>query len=139
MSASSGNAITWRSTRSDDDVPVYPTIASQFNDPGITWMFVNLCRLLREKLDLPAGKLDAGCRYHGQGAKSHRSDSGSAHALPGGNCGAGPNDQQRISSARPEAASKAQNYYESLKALQDEHLPEPFARYVSFALREEAV
>ncbi|RLA29547.1 MAG: methylmalonyl-CoA mutase, partial [Gammaproteobacteria bacterium] len=23
----------------DEDVPVYPTIASQFNDPGITWMF----------------------------------------------------------------------------------------------------
>src|SRR5690606_33781965 len=37
----------------DDDVPVYPTIASQFNDPGISWMFVNLCRLLREKLNLP--------------------------------------------------------------------------------------
>ncbi|MGH8147684.1 MAG: methylmalonyl-CoA mutase family protein, partial [Rhodanobacteraceae bacterium] len=34
----------------DEDVPVYPTIASQFNDPGITWMFVNLCRLLREKI-----------------------------------------------------------------------------------------
>ena len=33
----------------DEDVPVYPTIASQFNDPGISWMFVNLCRLLREK------------------------------------------------------------------------------------------
>ncbi|MDN5938872.1 MAG: cobalamin-dependent protein, partial [Salinisphaera sp.] len=33
----------------DEDVPVYPTIASQFNDPGVTWMFVNLCRLLREK------------------------------------------------------------------------------------------
>src|SRR5690606_16012551 len=29
--------------------PVYPTIASQFNDPGVSWMFVNLCRLLREK------------------------------------------------------------------------------------------
>src|SRR5690606_37718490 len=27
----------------DEDVPVYPTIASQFNDPGISWMFVNLC------------------------------------------------------------------------------------------------
>ncbi|GMV21889.1 MAG: Fused isobutyryl-CoA mutase [Acidimicrobiia bacterium] len=38
----------------DEDIPVYPTIASQFNDPGITWMFVNLCRLLREKLNLPA-------------------------------------------------------------------------------------
>src|SRR6185312_6509849 len=33
----------------DEDVPVYPTIASQFNDPGITWMFANLCRLMREK------------------------------------------------------------------------------------------
>ena len=35
---------------SDEDVPVYPTIASQFNDPGISWMFANLCRLLREKV-----------------------------------------------------------------------------------------
>jgi len=33
----------------DDEVPVYPTIASQFNDPGVTWMFANLCRLIREK------------------------------------------------------------------------------------------
>ena len=40
----------------DEDVPVYPTIASQFNDPGISWMFSNLCRLLREKLSLPAEK-----------------------------------------------------------------------------------
>jgi methylmalonyl-CoA mutase len=40
----------------DEDVPVYPTIASQFNDPGVTWMFSNLCRLLREKLHVPAEK-----------------------------------------------------------------------------------
>ncbi len=40
-------------TMDDDDVPVYPTIASQFNDPGISWMFVNLMRLLRTKLELP--------------------------------------------------------------------------------------
>ena len=40
----------------DEDVPAYPTIASQFNDPGISWMFVNLCRLLRDKLSLPAVK-----------------------------------------------------------------------------------
>ncbi|MDZ4812542.1 MAG: methylmalonyl-CoA mutase family protein, partial [Pseudomonadota bacterium] len=39
----------------DEQVPVYPTIASQFNDPGISWMFFNLCRLLREKtLTAPA-------------------------------------------------------------------------------------
>ncbi len=35
----------------DEDVPVYPTIASQFNDPGVSWMFANLCRLLRTKLN----------------------------------------------------------------------------------------
>ncbi|MCR6661803.1 MAG: methylmalonyl-CoA mutase family protein [Luteimonas sp.] len=34
----------------DEDVPVYPTIASQFNDPGVSWMFANLCRLLRDKV-----------------------------------------------------------------------------------------
>jgi methylmalonyl-CoA mutase len=34
----------------DEDVPVYPTIASQFNDPGITWMFTNMCRLLNAKV-----------------------------------------------------------------------------------------
>jgi isobutyryl-CoA mutase len=43
----------------DADVPVYPTIASQFNDPGISWMFVNLCRLLREKLNLPHAPVGA--------------------------------------------------------------------------------
>ncbi|MHB8680431.1 MAG: methylmalonyl-CoA mutase family protein, partial [Rudaea sp.] len=51
----------WRRNRvafklPDDEVPVYPTIASQFNDPGVTWMFANLCRLLREKLHLDATK-----------------------------------------------------------------------------------
>jgi methylmalonyl-CoA mutase len=34
----------------DEDIPVYPTIASQFNDPGLSWMFVNLNRLLRARL-----------------------------------------------------------------------------------------
>ncbi|MFT3865129.1 MAG: methylmalonyl-CoA mutase family protein [Solirubrobacterales bacterium] len=41
----------WRRNRAafdlaEDEVPVYPTIASQFGDPGVTWMFVNLCRML---------------------------------------------------------------------------------------------
>jgi methylmalonyl-CoA mutase len=32
----------------DEEIPVYPTIASQFSDPGVTWMFVNLCRKLAQ-------------------------------------------------------------------------------------------
>ncbi|HVT00185.1 MAG TPA: methylmalonyl-CoA mutase family protein [Solirubrobacterales bacterium] len=43
----------WRRNRAafelaEDEVPVYPTIASQFADPGVTWMFVALCRALAE-------------------------------------------------------------------------------------------
>ena len=40
----------------DEDVPVYATIASQFNDPGITWMFANLCRLLAAKVGLDSSR-----------------------------------------------------------------------------------
>ncbi len=33
----------------DEEVPVYPTIASQFNDPGMTWLFVSLCKAIAEQ------------------------------------------------------------------------------------------
>ena len=53
----------WRRNRlafqlDDEQTPVYPTIASQFNDPGVTWMFANLCRLLLEK-----GGSDTGTKF----------------------------------------------------------------------------
>ena len=37
------------------DIPVYPTIASQFSDPGVSWMFTCSCvrRLVADKLGLP--------------------------------------------------------------------------------------
>jgi len=35
-----------------DEAPVYPSIASQVNDPGMNWVFYNLCRMLVEKLGL---------------------------------------------------------------------------------------
>ncbi|MDJ0906991.1 MAG: methylmalonyl-CoA mutase family protein [Woeseiaceae bacterium] len=120
----------------DEEVPVYPTIASQFNDPGVSWMFVNLCRLLREKLDLPAEHwtpdIDTAVR-----------EPKATVLIPGKRVRylAEIAEQGRAINAdiqrQAESASLAQNYYESLRALGDEHLPEPFARYVSFALRED--
>src|SRR3546814_10125729 len=56
----------------DEDVPVYPTIASQFNDPGITWMFANLCRLLRAKMGTGHGEQGTGRRRDGQPAVDTR-------------------------------------------------------------------
>ncbi|MBT2144747.1 MULTISPECIES: methylmalonyl-CoA mutase family protein [unclassified Rhodanobacter] len=114
----------------DEDVPVYPTIASQFNDPGVTWMFTNLCRLMREKLALPAEKwspqLDttlkepratvlipgSRVRYLAEIAEQGRAiNSGIAH--------------------QAEFASKAQHYYEALKELGDPKLPRPLDLYSS--------
>jgi len=45
----------------DDEVPVYPTIASQFNDPGVSWMFANLCARLKTKLG--EGIASAACDF----------------------------------------------------------------------------
>jgi isobutyryl-CoA mutase len=44
--------------RADDDVPVYPTIASQFNDPGLTWMFVKLCEAIGALEEFDADRFD---------------------------------------------------------------------------------
>src|SRR5262249_4800204 len=45
----------------------------QFNDPGVTWMFANLCRLLREKKG-GQSHFSANARQEGQG-ESRESDS----------------------------------------------------------------
>jgi methylmalonyl-CoA mutase len=119
----------------DDDVPVYPTIASQFNDPGVTWMFVNLCRLLREKLDLPAEHWSPEIDTSVKAPKATVLIPGQRTRYLAEIAEHGRKINNDIA-RQAEAASKAQNYYESLRALNDEHLPEPFARYGSFALRE---
>ncbi|MHB1056285.1 MAG: methylmalonyl-CoA mutase family protein [Rhodanobacter sp.] len=114
----------------DEDVPVYPTIASQFNDPGVTWMFTNLCRLMCDKLALPAEKwspqLDttlkepratvlipgSRVRYLAEIAEQGRSINSGIER-------------------QAEYASKAQHYYEALKELGDPQLPRPLDLYGS--------
>jgi methylmalonyl-CoA mutase len=112
----------------DEEVPVYPTIASQFNDPGVTWMFVNLCRLLRDKLKLTEAKwtpeVDTSLkepratvlipgprvRYLAEIAEQGRGINGGI-------------DRQA------EAAGRAQHLYQSLKELADPKLPEALSLY----------
>jgi methylmalonyl-CoA mutase len=112
----------------DDQVPVYPTIASQFNDPGVTWMFDNLCRLLRAKLSLPEAAwtpdLDTSLR-----------EPRATVLIPGNRVrylaeiaeqGRSVNASIAVQAA---AASKAQHYHESLKDIGDESLPRAFDLY----------
>ena len=117
----------------DDDIPVYPTIASQFNDPGLSWMFVNLCNRLAEKCSLDraawvpvidttlreprATVLIPGnrTRYLAEIAEQGRGINAGIEVL----C---------------EAANRAQHTYEALKSLDDEALPEPLMPYGPAAL-----
>lgn len=119
----------------DEEVPVYPTIASQFNDPGVTWMFSNLCRLLRQKLGLPEARwtpdLDTTLkepratvlipgnrtRYLAEIAEQGRQINQDAEA-------------------QDEAANKAQSMWEALKELGDSRLPKPLDLYAADDLTE---
>jgi methylmalonyl-CoA mutase len=113
----------------DEQVPVYPTIASQFNDPGLSWMFVNLCRTIsaREGVDAerwqPAIELETHeplgnvlipgnrVRYLAEIAEQGRGVNGEVERLAA-------------------IASTAQHFYETLRALSDARLPgelEPYS------------
>ena len=117
----------------DEDVPVYPTIASQFNDPGISWMFANLCRLLREKLSLPEAKWSPT-------VDTSLKEPRATVLIPGHRVrylaeiaeqGRGIN--RRIES-QAEIADRAQAYWQSLESLGDPALPKMLALYAPDAL-----
>ncbi|HEY0231199.1 MAG TPA: cobalamin-dependent protein, partial [Dokdonella sp.] len=117
----------------DEQVPVYPTIASQFNDPGVTWMFTNLCRLLREKLALPDDvRVDWKPAYD-TSLKEPRA----TVLIPGQRArylaeiaeqGRGINN---TIDTQAEIADRAQSYWQSLRDLEDPSLPKALDLYGS--------
>ena len=121
----------------DDDVPVYPTIASQFNDPGVSWMFAELCRRIADKTGLDADEwapdIDTSLR-----------EPRSTAMIPGQRIRylAEIAEQGRGINARiekqAEIASRAQHVYESLQLLEDPALPAPLDLYASESLAGDA-
>ncbi|MGQ3058072.1 MAG: methylmalonyl-CoA mutase family protein [Nevskia sp.] len=112
----------------DEDVPVYPTIASQFNDPGVTWMFTNLCRLLRDKLGLPADRwtpaLDTSVKepratvlIPGQRTRYLAEIAENGRGL------------NREVEQQHDIADRAQSLWDALKELDDPKLPKPLDVY----------
>ncbi len=119
----------------DADIPVYPTIASQFHDPGVNWAFFNLCRLIGDKttelgavqnwsteIDVadkePRAKAlipGARVRYLAEIAESARSVRTQIETMA-------------------DAASRLQNYFETLQDLSDPSLPDVLDRYQRDAL-----
>jgi len=125
----------------DEDTPVYPTIASQFNDPGVSWMFVNLMRLMREKpffdeLGLEAAEWTPDTDTTVKEPKATVLIPGSKTrylaeiAEQGRSINA---DIQR----QAENASLAQHHWESLGALEDGERPAAFERYAAEQLKQD--
>ncbi|NNC78434.1 MAG: methylmalonyl-CoA mutase family protein [Woeseiaceae bacterium] len=119
----------------DDEVPVYPTIASQFNDPGISWMFVELCRRMTEKL-----KLDS--KLFGPEIDVSVKEPRATATIPGSRIRylAEIAEQGRAINrhcdTQAEIAGMLQHLWESLKLLEDPELPESLEPYARDALTD---
>ncbi len=106
----------------DKDIPVFPTIASQFNDPGVSWMFKELCRLVVDKAGLNA---ESWVPEIDTSNKEPRSTA----TIPGARIRylAEIAEQGRAANMEVESqaaiASRAQHVFESLKLLEDQELP----------------
>lgn len=123
----------WRRNRvafelADDATPVYPTIASQFDDPGLSWMFVNLCRLLGERPGADPQQWDPRLELATRTPLGNTLIPGSRArhlaeiAEQGRSINAGV---ERLA----ELAATAQHLYEALRALGDPALPAPLDAY----------
>ncbi len=112
----------------DEQVPVFPTIASQFNDAGVNRLFVEVCR----RLDAEKSRSAKDWRLEGHKIDEQpRRDA----IIPGrrirylAEIVADGRDVAARIAAEAAAASRAQGLYQALEALKDPELPQPLDRY----------
>jgi methylmalonyl-CoA mutase len=137
----------WRRNRTafqtpDDQVPVFPTIASQFNDPGVSWLFAHLCQDLVRKHQWPLGQAQAGLDPQlSDFADTSEREPRATVLIPPARVRylAEIAEQGRAINRRiethAEIASRAQAYWQSLRDLEDPQLPEALALYPPPALQ----
>lgn len=129
----------WRRNRNefsvnDENIPVYPTIASQFNDEGVNWFFQAILdkikTLSNEKKWSIDEQFDANTPSGTSIIPSNRirylsdiSDNG--------------RKQQSNLESQALSAQQAQHYYEVLVDLNDPNLPEPLGNYESTLLKDQ--
>jgi len=119
----------------DEDIPVFPTIASQFNDPGISWMYSELCRRIVEKTGLDESKWSPDIDTTNREPRSTATIPGArirylAEIAEQGRAANREVDTQAV------VASRAQHIYEALKLLEDPKLPGELELYQSDDLVE---
>ena len=118
----------------DTELPVFPTIASRFNDPGVNRLFAAVCAALEEK---HVGSAHWRVADAGPTTLSVR-----APLVPGSRTrylaeiAQGGREARARIEAQVQAARRAYGLYESLKSLHDAALPGPLERYPTQALEE---
>jgi len=120
----------------DDDIPVYPTIASQFNDPGISYMFSELCRRMIDKLSLDEEKWTPDIDVSTREPRSTAIIPGSRIRYLSEISEQGRGINSRVD-RQAESASELQHLYQALKALEDPELPDTWQPYATEALSGE--
>ena len=120
--------------RPDAEVPVFPTIASRFNDPGVNQLFAAMCQALSAARPGAWQLADAG----------PTAPNARAPLVPGERsrylaeiAQEGREARARIE-AQVAAARRAAGLYEALKSLRDAALPAPLAAYPPALLEEGA-
>ncbi|MGH8137238.1 MAG: methylmalonyl-CoA mutase family protein [Steroidobacteraceae bacterium] len=120
----------------DASVPVYPTIASRFNDPGVNRLFASVCQALS-------------ARQIGTSSWQLAADTGPSEPamreplIPGqrtrylAEIALQGRSAREHAQRQAEAARRAFGLYESLKVLHDPRLPGPLDHFPEAALAEE--
>ena len=113
----------------DQEIPVYPAIANQFNDPGLSYAFYNLCRLVVDKKGLDKDTWIPS-------SDKHPVDSKSVTLIPENRIrylSDISEDGRQIglkNKAQTEFASEAFQAYSILSKLKDRMLPKPLEKYM---------
>jgi methylmalonyl-CoA mutase len=130
----------WRRNRRafqlpDDAVPVFPTIASRFNDPGVNRLFAALCRKLAERSGEGGHGWSPGDPGPTELVERHSLVPGSRTRYLAEISANGRRAQDDLAQ-RAAAASRAQSLHEALRALGDPALPAPLERIATQALAD---
>ena len=123
-----------QASTADTDIPVYPTIASRFNDPGVNRLFAAMCRALITKQIGTAswqvedvGPTELVAReplIPGQRVRYLAEISEHGRRV------------RESLKAQEDAARRAYGLYEALKTLRDAQLPGPLDRFPEAALND---
>ena len=119
----------------DEQVPVFPSIASQFNDPGVSRLFAALVNGMAEKLDLPESQWKLDVEFPEVDVERQALIPPSRERYLAEIAQRGREHHGRADRAA-QAASRAQFCYRALAELEDPALPEELEAYPEEALTE---